>query len=165
MSSLCSRNKTLVLAAKNYAEDVITVFCSCPILLDFLTLFQMFCPWLYKVPLLEKRHLFVTRHTPNDSQTQFNWPKLDYIEATEGETLQKGYKTIPNISILRVFICYDLLLFSRVLQLNLIRNLKNLKLFRTFFHIRNKIWLIIWVYPVFDVFWRKLSLLKAQVSS
>ena len=31
---------------KNYAEGVIKVFCSSPILTDFFTLFQVFCPEL-----------------------------------------------------------------------------------------------------------------------
>ena len=42
MSSLLSRNQTLVLAAKSYAEAKIKVFSSCPILFDFFTLFHHF---------------------------------------------------------------------------------------------------------------------------
>lgn len=42
MSSLLSRNQTLVLAAKSYAEAKIKVFSSCPISFDFFTLFHHF---------------------------------------------------------------------------------------------------------------------------
>ena len=46
MPSLLSKTKTFVLAAKNYAKVDIKVFWSCPILLDFATMFQIFFPGL-----------------------------------------------------------------------------------------------------------------------
>ena len=44
--SLPPRNKTPIIAAKNYSEVVIKVSCSCPILLNFFNLSQIFCPGL-----------------------------------------------------------------------------------------------------------------------
>ena len=38
VSSIPSRNRILVIAAKNYAKLDLKVFCSCPISLDFFTL-------------------------------------------------------------------------------------------------------------------------------
>ena len=46
MPSFHSRNNTIAIVIKICAEAVIKVFCSCQILLDFFTLFQMFCPVL-----------------------------------------------------------------------------------------------------------------------
>ena len=51
LHSLLSRNKIFVIAVKNYAEAVIKVFCTCPILLDFFTLLQIFCPGLQTFPV------------------------------------------------------------------------------------------------------------------
>lgn len=52
LSTLPSRNKSLVITTKNYAEDCIRSFCSCPILLDFFALFHWFFTGLHipKVP-------------------------------------------------------------------------------------------------------------------
>ena len=44
--NLPSRNNTLVITLKNYAKADIKVFCSCPVLLNFLTLSHKFCPQL-----------------------------------------------------------------------------------------------------------------------
>ena len=44
--NLSSRNKTFVIAAKDYAEVDIKDFCSYLILLDFVTLLHVFCPQL-----------------------------------------------------------------------------------------------------------------------
>lgn len=44
VSSLLTRNKTLVIAVKNYVKVDIKVFSSCRILLDFFTLLHIFCP-------------------------------------------------------------------------------------------------------------------------
>ena len=44
--NLPSRDKTLVMAVKDYAVVDINVFCSFPILLDFFTLLHVFCPEL-----------------------------------------------------------------------------------------------------------------------
>ena len=41
-----SRNKIFVTTAKNFAVAVIKVFCSCPIMHAFFTLFQQFCSGL-----------------------------------------------------------------------------------------------------------------------
>ena len=41
--SFFSRNKTFVIVAKNYAKADTKVFFSCPTLLDFFTLFHIFC--------------------------------------------------------------------------------------------------------------------------
>ena len=52
MPSLPSTNKLLAKVVQKYAKANIKVLYSCPILLDFLTLFQMLCPELYtKSPL------------------------------------------------------------------------------------------------------------------
>ena len=48
VSSLPSIYKNLVLVVKNFAKTDFKVFLSCPILLEFLTLFHKFCPRLYK---------------------------------------------------------------------------------------------------------------------
>ena len=44
--SLPCRNKCLVIAVKNYTEADFKVSLSCPVLLDFVTYFQIFCPGL-----------------------------------------------------------------------------------------------------------------------
>ena len=44
--SLSSRNSTLSIANKNHAKMDIKLFFSCPILLDFCILFQIFCKFL-----------------------------------------------------------------------------------------------------------------------
>ena len=46
LPSIPFRNKTLVLVVKNYAKIDTKVSLSCPILLDFLTLFHKLHPWL-----------------------------------------------------------------------------------------------------------------------
>ena len=47
MSSLPFKNKKIVVAVQNYAEEAIKVFCSCSDLVDLFTLFQIFCSGLY----------------------------------------------------------------------------------------------------------------------
>ena len=42
IASLLSTNKTFVIVVGNYAEARIKVFCSCPILFNFSTLFEIF---------------------------------------------------------------------------------------------------------------------------
>ena len=44
--SLLSRNKNLAIAVKKHAKADIKRFMSCPLLLDFSILFQIFCPGL-----------------------------------------------------------------------------------------------------------------------
>ena len=53
--SLPSANKNLALVVKNYAKTDFKVFLSCPILLNFLTLFHKFCPRLQMH--VNKRHI------------------------------------------------------------------------------------------------------------
>ena len=44
MSNLPSKNKMFVKAVKNSSKLDIKVLCFCPVLVDFFTLFQLFCP-------------------------------------------------------------------------------------------------------------------------
>ena len=57
MPSLHSMNENFVIAVKNYAEAMIKVFCSCPALLDFFNLFQVFCPWLWFLFISQELYL------------------------------------------------------------------------------------------------------------
>ena len=61
--------KFFVITAKNYA--VVKVFCSCPVVLAFFTLFQMFCPGLI---VCGNKFLFIT--CPSFIQTSVFWSFL-----------------------------------------------------------------------------------------
>ena len=55
MSSIPSTQKLLGIEVKNYANADVKVFQSCPILLIFFILFQMFCPGFWMMEDLSGR--------------------------------------------------------------------------------------------------------------
>ena len=96
MPSLPFTNSTLTLAVKKHAKVDIKLFFSCPVLLDFSILFQIFCTGLSE----QRKFLVVTQPSLLETLVFGQFVHYQSISAIFKENLkQVSCVTIPNLTV------------------------------------------------------------------